>query len=414
MFIAALSAERLERFLESLRTGPKKLSVQTTNDYLQAASQFCNWLVENERLERNPFAKVQKGNPERDRRHIRRPLDSPELRTLVSGTRDGGVVRRKLTAEARAMLYSVGAYSGYRAGELAALTPECFLLDAGTATIDLSGEFTKNGKDASQPIPAELVATLRGFLKDRPAGQPVWPGKWVDRSADMIRNDAEAAGLTLDLDTKDGLQVLDFRSLRGTFATFLDEINMSLKARQDLMRHSDPRLTMNRYTRAKLHDLGAAVQNLPKLSAPNKPGREMGVLRATGTDSGCTAYVPPDVPAGGARRGQSGMIEVAGAGDRGEEGEGAEMKKPLCLQGFEDDQGPSKTTESGEGGIRTRGGVLPPRRFSKAVLSTTQPPLQNDPAGCFSLRILAPRNHHDNTHGGFSLPTRSVPGQTRP
>ena len=30
---------------------------------------------------------------------------------------------------------------------------------------------------------------------------------------------------------------------------------------------------------------------------------------------------------------------------------------------------------SGEGGIRTRGGVLPPRRFSKAVLSTTQPPL---------------------------------------
>jgi len=33
-------------------------------------------------------------------------------------------------------------------------------------------------------------------------------------------------------------------------------------------------------------------------------------------------------------------------------------------------------SSSGEGGIRTRGGVLPPRRFSKAVLSTTQPPLQ--------------------------------------
>jgi hypothetical protein len=32
--------------------------------------------------------------------------------------------------------------------------------------------------------------------------------------------------------------------------------------------------------------------------------------------------------------------------------------------------------KSGEGGIRTRGGVLPPRRFSKAVLSATQPPLQ--------------------------------------
>ena len=31
---------------------------------------------------------------------------------------------------------------------------------------------------------------------------------------------------------------------------------------------------------------------------------------------------------------------------------------------------------NGEGGIRTRGKVLPLRRFSKAVLSTTQPPLR--------------------------------------
>ena len=34
------------------------------------------------------------------------------------------------------------------------------------------------------------------------------------------------------------------------------------------------------------------------------------------------------------------------------------------------------SSSSGEGGIRTRGAVLPARRFSKAVLSTTQPPLQ--------------------------------------
>src|SRR5262249_23570338 len=33
------------------------------------------------------------------------------------------------------------------------------------------------------------------------------------------------------------------------------------------------------------------------------------------------------------------------------------------------------STITGEGGIRTRGTVLPVRRFSKAVLSTTQPPL---------------------------------------
>ena len=36
----------------------------------------------------------------------------------------------------------------------------------------------------------------------------------------------------------------------------------------------------------------------------------------------------------------------------------------------------SVQTSSGEGGIRTRGPVLPGHRFSKAALSTTQPPLR--------------------------------------
>ena len=380
VFIADLSAERLERFLESLRTGTKKLSVQTTNDYLQAVSQFCNWLVENERLERNPFAKVKKGNAERDRRHVRRFLDAAEVQALVPATLASPVVRRKLTGEARAILYSVGACTGYRAGELAELTPECFILDADPPTIDLDGEHTKNGKPASQPIPRELAKWLAEFLAGKPRREPVWPGKWFNRAAEMIQADAEAAGVALEIDTKDGIQILDFHSLRGTFATFLDSLDISLKARQELMRHSDPRLTMNRYTRAKLHDLGAAVQKLPRLN-PVSPDSEPVVLRATGTDGGCSSDAVPDAVTGGSGRGQvrtdEEMCTGTGDPDSGESG----MKKPLCLQGFEGDQGPLKTTESGEGGIRTRGGVLPPRRFSKAVLSTTQPPLQNDPAG---------------------------------
>ena len=118
-----------------------------------------------------------------------------------------------------------GAVTGYRASELAALVPACFLLDAETPTIELSGEFTKNGKDASQPIPTELVADLRAFLVGLPAGESVWPGTWATRSADIIRADAEAAGLTLDVDSRDGLLVLDFHSLRGTYATLLDSLD---------------------------------------------------------------------------------------------------------------------------------------------------------------------------------------------
>ena len=346
-----LSADRLERFLESLRTGEKRLSIQTTNDYLQAVSQFCNWMVENERLERNPFVKVKKGNPERDRRHVRRFLCAAELQYLVSATRASATVRKSLTGEARGLLYATGAYSGYRAKELAALVPESFQLTGDTPTIELSGEFTKNGKDASQPIPKELAETLQGFIAGRTVGEAVWPGTWIGRSAEMIQADAEAAGVALTLDTKDGVQVLDFHSLRGTFATLLDSLDISLKGRQELMRHSDPRLTMNRYTRAKLLDLGAAVQNLPKLNTPTGSGMERAALRATGTDGGNkTGAVPDAVDSGSGRLRLRMEEETEEAEDDPSPNEGTN-KKPLQLQGFEDGRGPSKTNENGEGGI---------------------------------------------------------------
>ncbi len=79
------------------------------------------------------------------------------------------------------------------------------------------------------------------------------------------------------------------------FATLLDGLDISLKARQELMRHSDPRLTMNRYTRAKLHDLGAAVDKLPQVG-PNPPERVTGVLAATGTDGESVGRLPSSLP----------------------------------------------------------------------------------------------------------------------
>lgn len=99
---ADLSAERLGRFLDGPRTGPRRLGVQTTNDYLQAVSQLGSWMVENDRLPRNPFARVKKGNPERDRRHVRRVLDAAELRALVAAAAASPTAYRGLSEGARA------------------------------------------------------------------------------------------------------------------------------------------------------------------------------------------------------------------------------------------------------------------------------------------------------------------------
>jgi hypothetical protein len=167
----------------------------------------------------------------------------------------------------------------------------------------------------------------------------------------MTQADAAAAGISLKVETRDGEQVLDFHSLRGTFATLPDSLDITLKGRQELMRHSDPRLTLNRYTRAKLHDLGAVVEKLPKLSAAPDREPERAVLRATGTDDGCSSDAVPDAGAGGSGRLRLRSDEESEGSEADADDEQAAKKKPLQLQGFEEGREPLTISECGEGGI---------------------------------------------------------------
>src|SRR5207237_1149873 len=57
-----------------------------------------------------------------------------------------------------------------------------------TATVQAA--CTKNRREAVQPLPLDVVSVLREYLRDKPAGKPVWPGTWGnDASAKMIRRD---------------------------------------------------------------------------------------------------------------------------------------------------------------------------------------------------------------------------------
>ena len=266
---ADLSAETLERFLAKLKASGGR-STQTVNDYLQAVKQFAKWLAENGRLERSPFASVRKGNAERDRRHVRRPLTQSELARLIDAAHESAVAIRGLTGPDRAMLYRVCALTGYRAGEAAALAPENFDLARPAPAVTLSAAFTKNGKAARQPIPAELAADLAAYVAGKPPGKPVWPGTWHERPTSLFHKDAAAAGIPRTTAGPDGELVTDFHALRATFITMLDTLNVGLKARMTLARHSDPRLTMNRYTGADAGEIGGAAGMMPSL-APTRP-----------------------------------------------------------------------------------------------------------------------------------------------
>ena len=381
VFLGDLSAERLGVFLAGLRDAGR--SVQTTNDWLQAVKQFARWVVDHGRAARNPFTTLKPGNAGTDPRHNRRALSPDEVARLLDATRASGATLRGLSGEARYHLYLTALLTGFRAKELSSLTPEAFDLSADPPTVFLRAAATKNGKPAHQPLPAELVEALRGFLTGKPGGEPLWPGKWVDRPNGLLQQDLAVAGIPYAVDGPNGPEHADFHALRVTYITSLARAGVSPTLAKELARHSDVRLTTNTYTKLNLHDRRSGVDALPRFTGG--AGNPIPVTqRATGTDgpSGSRLLLRmhsrmhtdalPDAQTVGAERGRvrgTGCISSPGVGD----GRSPEALESEPLEG---DRGGVQGNESGEGGIRTRGAVLPARRFSKAVLSTTQPPLR--------------------------------------
>jgi hypothetical protein len=111
--------------------------------------------------------------------------------------------------------------------------------------------------------PATVADTLRPWLVNRPAGEPVWPGVWWKRSAQMLRHDLKAAGIQYK--DEEG-RVFDFHAQRGAYITSLVTSGASPKEAQLLARHSKITQTMDGYCRLTVTDVAGAIEALPDLT----------------------------------------------------------------------------------------------------------------------------------------------------
>jgi integrase len=289
-----LSADAVAAYLSDRRGLPREaggIGIQTNNFYLSALNQFCRWMARGPRprMALNPFEGMQGGNVSLDRRHDRRDLDPSELGKVLGAVRESTWTFRGLAGPDRQCLYLTAAGTGLRVAELASLTPESFGLDADPPTVTVRAAHAKNKRPVTQPLPPQLVPTLRDYLADKPAGRPVWPGTWTEKAARMLAHDLEAVGIPYVLKGPDGPLFADFHSLRHCFITWLERSGVTPRTAQELARHSDIRLTLGRYTHANLAGLADAVEKLPlpvggEGAAPHKPatiGDEVRQLRGT-------------------------------------------------------------------------------------------------------------------------------------
>ena len=187
-----------------------ELSESSIAHHARAVKAFSRWLWRDGRVRDD--ALVHMRLPEVHDKFVRRALEPEEAATLIAVT---PTLRRRggLTGADRAVVYAVAMGTGYRLGELCSLTPESFHLDDDPPTIFCEGEFTKNGRDATQPIWPELAEMLRPWLVGKAPGKPVFPIN-RDNAAPALRLDLEAAGV-------DSAASYDFHSLRHTYVTML-------------------------------------------------------------------------------------------------------------------------------------------------------------------------------------------------
>lgn len=242
--LSGLSPGRVQAALATLRDADAGMALRTIHHYVRNVKAFSRWLWRDGRTNEDRLTHLAPpANPEADRRHERRALAPGEVWSLLGATEAGPVVF-KMSGPERAMIYRLALGTGFRAAELASLTPESFDLDAEPPTATVQAGHSKRRRRDVQPIRRDLADALRPWLAGKPAGARLFPVPSY-HTAEMIRADLANAGVPYE--DASG-RVADFHSLRHTFVSLLARGPASVKVVQTLTRHSTPVLTLGTYT----------------------------------------------------------------------------------------------------------------------------------------------------------------------
>jgi integrase len=349
-FWAQLTPDMLQQFFAAMRDGPDGVNIRTRNAYVQTIKQFCIWMVREGRATQSPAIGFTGMNAKGDRRHVRRAFSVDEIRHLLAAA-ETGKPWRGVPGPERAMIYRLAVETGLRAGEIAAITRQCFKLDDTPPTVELSAEFTKNRQYAIIELRPDTAVVLKAFLAGKMPMAAAFNMPSTSITARMLRADLasarakylgaaataaerterEQSGFCLYAD--DQGRVGDFHSLRHTCGTWLAASGAHPKVIQSIMRHSTITLTMDTYGHRLMEQESAALAKLPDLSLPPEGQSQ----RATGT-----AGKPVDPMArSGALLGTETRRPVAPGSAVAMQGHDEE--KPLPMRESGDNQG--KTTD---------------------------------------------------------------------
>ena len=257
---------RVEAALRDLRSAGRSgrqsgLAGKTVANYAETIHSFCSWAMKRDYINENPLAAM--ASFDTTPVSQRRALMPEEIGRLIAAA-----------PEHRKILYEVAIKTGLRARELRSLTP--LSVDINREALILNPVFTKNRKGGLQPITLELALRLQEF-GERGVARQLYDHHYGRSDAKMVdvppepllfvpthpsrelRRDLEEAGISFNVP---GEGKVDFHALRATFITLVINSGASVKAVQELARHSTPVLTMNLYAKLNPEELSALAKRV--------------------------------------------------------------------------------------------------------------------------------------------------------
>ncbi len=241
------------------RKRKKPMGAQTASHYKVQFKSFLNFLSNHYKIS-NPVADM-KTKPRGDiaTTFVRRALDDQEFAILVGNAEQSERTRYCLDGQQRALLYKAARYTGFRASELAALTPASCRLDD-NPEIQIVCTVSKRRRYDRAFLTPDLTVALRDHIAEYEVGRndPIWPrGCWSERSNEVMKTDLEGeAGIVVE-DSEEGRA--SFHSLRHSFVSEVAS-RTSVANALTICRLSSPSLLMGRYFHPDEDRLRAVIE----------------------------------------------------------------------------------------------------------------------------------------------------------
>ena len=281
------------------------LSVQTSNFYLQAAKQFCNYMMKIKKCATtSPLSELSAQNVKIDRRHDRRAYLVDEFCRLLHYLQTAEASWNIVAAE-RALIYQFAAETGLRRGAIAALRVRSFgRHDGSPAVLVPAGAPNKYKHERWVLLRESMWTLLEAHFVGKMSVDDAFKMPPKGHTAKMIRKDLDAAraqwiaeaegdGQRQQRESSNFLRYcddrglyLDFHAFRHTRGVWLFEHhNAKPREVQELLGVGSMAL-VDRYTRSMKITNNAVIERGPSLvpQGPNHDDKAAGNDKSHETD----------------------------------------------------------------------------------------------------------------------------------